>query len=244
MPQETKKKVQKSENHRPCVLIACEVRLYREGLAHSLARDNRLSVSYQCQSTDEVLAVVTRQSIGAALVDTGMSGALGLVEHIVASTPQTKVIALGLNEVVDEVMPFVEAGAAGYVCRNATVDDVVQTVLCALNEELICSRRIAAALQQRVRGLASSFPETQAATVLTRREVQIAQLLDAGLSNKDIAKRSNISISTVKNHVHNIFEKLHARSRAEAAAKFRALRTSQGRGRKDLPSGSAGFILL
>jgi len=234
--------MQTSENSRPRVLIACEVRLYREGLAHFLQEDNRLSVSYQCQSTDQVLAIIGDGGVSAVLLDTGMSGALELVEHIVACMPETKVLALGLNEVVDEVMPFVEAGVAGYACRHATVEDVVQSVLCALQEELICSRRIAAALQQRITRLASRVSEGD--LVLTRRELEIAQLLDDGLSNKDIAARYNISVSTVKNHVHNIFEKLQARSRSEAAAKYRTLCASRAAGPKGLARSSASFLSL
>ena len=124
-------------------------------------------------------------------------------------------------------MPFVESGVAGYVCRDGAVDDVVQAVLCALNQELICSPQIAAALQRRIARLASGAPPADLMPVLTQRENEIAQFLDVGRSNKEIAARLNISISTVKSHVHSILEKLHARSRSEAAAKYRALGMSR-----------------
>lgn len=216
--------MQTSQKERPCVLVACEVRLYREGLAHFLKQDNRLAVFHECQNTGEVLNFLQENSVNAVLLDTGMCGALELAKHIVGSSLDTKVLVLGLNETEEEVMPFVESGVAGYVFQDAAVDDVVRAVLCALNEELICSRRMAAALQRRVVRLASRVTDRKHLPVLTRREREIARFLEDGLSNKDIAARTNISISTVKNHVHNILEKLHARSRTEAVAKCRELR--------------------
>jgi DNA-binding NarL/FixJ family response regulator len=212
-----------SEEERPCVLIASEIRLYREGLAHFLEQDDRLDVVEVCQETEQALAITQQRTVNAILLDTGMTGALELVRYTITISTATKVIALGLNEIEDEVLPFVEAGVAGYVCRDGAVDDVVQAVLCALNQEFICSRHIAAALQRRIAGLASRALAANSMPVLTHREKEIAQFLDDGLSNKQIAGRLNIAISTVKNHVHNLLEKLQARSRSEAAAKCRAM---------------------
>jgi DNA-binding NarL/FixJ family response regulator len=62
---------------------------------------------------------------------------------------------------------------------------------------------------------------------LTRREREIVVLIDDGLSNKEIAQRLNIEVATVKNHVHNLLEKLHVSTRAQAAAH---LRRGTGRG--------------
>ncbi|MET9272066.1 LuxR C-terminal-related transcriptional regulator [Kribbella sp. NPDC003557] len=78
-----------------------------------------------------------------------------------------------------------------------------------------------AALLRRIGSAAGQAAEQSGSTQLTTRERQILDLIDDGLSNKEIAGRLCIEISTVKNHVHNILAKLGARRRTEAAAKAR-----------------------
>ena len=217
-----------SRIERPSVLIVSEIRLYREGLAQALESDSRLVVVDTCDDAGRVLDVLHDNSADAILLDVGISSSRRIAACLVRSASATKVIALGLNETEHEVLPFVESGVAGYVCRDGTVNDVVQAVLAALRQEMICSRQIAAALQRRVRTLVSRSAAGAPSHPLTRRESEIAHFLHDGLSNKAIAAKLNITISTVKNHVHSVLEKLNARSRTEAAAKMRQLGIAPG----------------
>ena len=94
--------------------------------------------------------------------------------------------------------------------------------------EAACSPRVAAALLRRVadRGARARRLDGEFAP-LTSRERQIVALIDEGLSNKEIAARLCIELSTVKNHVHNLLEKLGARGRGEAAARVRMARDAR-----------------
>jgi DNA-binding NarL/FixJ family response regulator len=80
---------------------------------------------------------------------------------------------------------------------------------------------MAAALFRRLATLAAGRAPAAGAQQLTTREREILRLIDGGLSNKEIAGRLSIEVATVKNHVHNILEKLHVRTRTEAAARLR-----------------------
>lgn len=202
------------------VLIVSDVRLYRDGLAEVLNQDGRLGVVSSAESAALALDQVERHKVESVLLDVGIPEALETISMIARKAPQTKVIALGLSELEEDVVACAEAGIAGYVCREGAVEDVVSAVKSAIREEFGCSRRIAAALVRRVRSLRANRVNE---VTLTPRERQIAELLGEGLANKEISKRLFIEVATVKTHVHNILEKLGAHSRGEAAVKIREI---------------------
>jgi two-component system, NarL family, nitrate/nitrite response regulator NarL len=114
------------------------------------------------------------------------------------------------------------------VTREASAEHVAEAVWRAANDELACSPRVAASLLRHVRELAALRPPDAAGPGLTPREREIVGLIDEGLSNKQIASRLCIELPTVKNHVHNILEKLHVSRRGEAVARLRQSRRAAG----------------
>jgi DNA-binding NarL/FixJ family response regulator len=121
----------------------------------------------------------------------------------------------------DTLLEWAEAGVAGLVPREASFEDLLCTVGHAVRGEFRCSPRFAGRLLQRLAQprLAAHPPERLSS--LTARETEIIRLIDQGLSNKAIAVELGIELATVKNHVHNLLEKLHVHRRAEAAARIR-----------------------
>jgi len=108
---------------------------------------------------------------------------------------------------------------SGLLERDADVDEVAQAIATAADGGTVCSPRLAALL---LRGVARAAGERPgAAAPLTTREREIADLLEQGLSNKEIAARLAIELPTVKNHVHSILTKLKASGRGRAAAMLR-----------------------
>jgi DNA-binding NarL/FixJ family response regulator len=207
------------------VIVASEVRLYREGLLELLHRDGRLRVVGLATSALGTVTEATKVAPHAVLMDMALTDVVPALRRIRQHLPEAKTIALNLTEAEDEVLKWAEAGIDGFVSRDASIEELVQAVVSAVREELQCTPRIAAALLHRVGALASIPPEggRDPSVPLTPRERQVALLLDEGLSNKAIARRLSIQAATVKNHVHNILEKLHARTRLEAAARLRDL---------------------
>jgi len=158
------------------------------------------------------------------LLDTAIPDNVWIVRALVAAVPGPKVVALAVPEVEREVLACAEAGVAGYVTREGSVEDLVAAVESVARGEMVISPRMAATLLQRVATLALEQSPAAIEARLTTREVEILDLIDQGLSNKEIARRLTIELSTVKNHVHNILEKLNVTRRGEAAARARAAR--------------------
>jgi two-component system nitrate/nitrite response regulator NarL len=147
------------------------------------------------------------------------------VRSLAAAAPAVKVVAVAVPDSERDVIACVEAGVAGYVTREASVEELVQATLDATRGELHLPPRMAARLVRHVAELATDRPGPEAR--LTSRELEIVDLIDDGLSNKQIAQRLCIEVPTVKNHVHNILEKLQVDRRSEAAARVRARRLRQ-----------------
>jgi two-component system, NarL family, nitrate/nitrite response regulator NarL len=201
------------------VLIIAAVRLYREGLAASLAGRDHLSISTTNASRPDALAKVREIGADVVVVDMAVRESLDLVCDLRREALPTKILAFGVEEVTADILDCAEAGAAGYVTADASIDELVTAIERIAREELICSPQIAATLFQRVSEAGShDGPMTQARS-LTNRERQVLRLIQQGYSNKEIAENLNIAEPTVKNHVHHLLEKLEVSTRAQAIAR-------------------------
>jgi len=203
------------------VLIVSDVRLYREGLAHILAEERRLAIVGATADPQVAVRLIVQHGADIALVDMAMPPGFAAIRGLAAAAPDLKVVALGVRETEQDLIACAEAGVAGYVPRAASVEDLVAALESVGRGELLCSAQTAAALLRRVAALAAGRGgSAQPLSNLTRREREIGGLLEAGLSNKDIAVRLGIEVATVKNHVHNVLEKLQVHRRGQAAARL------------------------
>jgi DNA-binding NarL/FixJ family response regulator len=152
--------------------------------------------------------------------------------HILRTSRQdAKTIVIGVPNTDDDILSCIEGeGAAGYVLMDASIDDLIRNVHAIVNGETLCSPRIASLAFGRVSTLArrSSSMPAQNGACLTRRESEIAKLIDQGLSNKEIAARLYIEVSTVKNHIHNILDKLQLHNRYSAVKYLKDQSASTG----------------
>jgi DNA-binding NarL/FixJ family response regulator len=203
------------------VFVFAGVRLYREGIASALAQDDRFRIVGAAADGSAALAQLRESAPDVVLVEAGRAEAPALVRAVRAHAPDVTVVALGISEEEADVLPLAEAGIAGWITRDASVDDLRETVASAAAGEVQCSPRMAATLLRRLAWLAEDRRRRQATGGLTRRQREIVALIDEGLSNKEIARRLSIELATVKNHVHNILEKLQVSRRGEAAAVVR-----------------------
>jgi DNA-binding NarL/FixJ family response regulator len=209
------------------VLPIAEVRLYREGLANNLAGRSNLDVVGTAANRDEALTRVSSLQPDVVVLDMATHESLEIVRAISGSVPQVRILAFAIEELDREILACAEAGVAGYVSCEASTDDLAAAIESVMRGELLCPPRTAALLLRRLASLAKGGQAEMRGLSLTRREREIVVLIDDGLSNKEIAQRLNIEVATVKNHVHNLLEKLHVSTRAQAAAH---LRRGTGRG--------------
>lgn len=205
------------------VLIAADVRLYREGLATILAQNASVSIVGTAADWTQCLARARELGPDVLLLDTAMPESLSAARSLAAASPHVRVVAFGVPEEGTQLIDYAEAGVAGYVTRDASLDELVAAVAGAARGESPLSPRLAATLLHHVAALAARKPGDGPERRLTARELEIVALIDEGLSNKQIARQLSIEIATVKNHVHHILEKLQVTRRADAAAQLRSL---------------------
>jgi DNA-binding NarL/FixJ family response regulator len=141
------------------------------------------------------------------------------------------VVALSAPESEREGVACAEAGVAGYVARDASIQDLVAAVTSAARGEVVCPPSIAASLMRELARRAAGLPAMGTGARLTPRERQVIELIDRGLSNKEIARTLHIALSTVKNHVHNILEKCQVGRRMEAVSTVGPVGWGGGRSR-------------
>jgi two-component system nitrate/nitrite response regulator NarL len=204
------------------VLVVAGVRLYREGLVQALAGDPRFRVAGAAADHAEALAVARRlqPSPSVVLLDIGGAG-LDSARRLRAALPGLRLVALVIDDTDESVVAWAEAGVVGFVTRDTSLEDLLTTVECVARGGGRCSERGTAALVRRLTVLADRRrPEARRGT-LTPREREVVALIDRGMSNKQIACELHIELTTVKNHVHSVLEKLHVERRSAAAAVMR-----------------------
>ena len=203
------------------LLILVRVRLYREGLARALGASSRIGVLGTAADVDRGLAGVLQLRPAVALVDLDATDRLRFARACARAAPAVSILALTVSDTDEELLAVAQAGISGYVTHDSSLDQLIGAVESAARGELLCSPRVAAGLMRQVGTLARRSVPVGPETRLTARELEILELIDEGLSNKEIARELYIELPTVKNHVHNILEKLSVGRRAQAAAKLR-----------------------
>jgi DNA-binding NarL/FixJ family response regulator len=201
------------------VLLVSDVRLYREGLAHALQAAAPLAVLGTACGLDEAIDRLRTLGPDVVVLDLTMVDALRSI-RVLRAASCAKIVAFAVSDADHQILACAEAGAAAYLSRDGTIEELVRTIVEVMRGETRCSARLAATLFERVAAL-SVASEMPVAQVLTPREKEIAALLELGLANKAIAHRLGIELATVKHHVHNVLEKLKVERRGEAAAKIR-----------------------
>lgn len=210
------------------LVILADVRLYREGMRDSLALRPHLQVVGTASSVGMTCQLILETLPDVVVVDMATRGSREGVYRIRQAMPGLHVIGFGVDEEEHEILACAEAGLAGYVPCEASIDDLVDCIDCVSRGELRCTPKIAGMLFRHLDAVQrSGLPSP--GTELTSREREVLGLIDGGMSNKEIAVRLRIEVSTVKNHVHNLLEKLHVTSRRQAAARLNPPQARQRR---------------
>jgi len=200
----------------PRVVIAGSILLYREGLAASIASDGRLIVAGRTD-LESVAKTVARLRPSAVVLDASTSKGLVAAGELKSSFPDLPLVGFGISGSPHDIIGCAEAGLAGFIDEDSSIDDLVKAVWDAVKGEFSCSPKVTTILCTRLARLAGRGPIATGS--LTPREREIAGLVAEGLSNKEIAQGLRIGPATVKNHVHSILDKLNVRRRAAIAGR-------------------------
>jgi two-component system, NarL family, nitrate/nitrite response regulator NarL len=205
------------------ILVVDDSSLYRLMLADVLAREPSITIVETAPGVDAALDFLSGGLVATVvLVNMRTLNSGAVLAAIIREAPEARVIALGVSNLYGEIIACAEAGVAGCLLNDDTYADLMTLVSSTARGETWCSPGVAAALLRRV----AMFSNAQAESVqaqLTAREREVMQLVDEGLSNKQIAHRLSIELRTVKNHVHHVLVKLQVHRRTDAVARLRTL---------------------
>jgi DNA-binding NarL/FixJ family response regulator len=208
------------------VVLIEDNRLLREGLEAMIRSQPGLEFVGSSSNAEEALRVVCEASPDVVLVDFGLEDhdSLTLTATVRTEVPEARVIVMGILPLQEDVANFVQAGASGFIMKDASFDEFFATIRAvAGGAEVLPPALTNTLFSQIARGTVSGNSASLLESVrLTGREREVVELLGEGLSNKEIAARLQIAVHTVKSHVHNVLEKLALRSRLEVAAYMHA----------------------
>jgi two-component system, NarL family, nitrate/nitrite response regulator NarL len=202
------------------VLVAAGVRLYRDAVAEILARDESIEVVGTAADSAGLFSGIAQTDPEVVLLDPTLLESPEAIRGFGSRSGIKVVVLLSSDDAEPAIVASAEAGAAGFVTRDDSLPDLVASILSASRDELICSPKLAGTLLRRVSTLASARSD-HGEPRLTRRELEVARLVDVGLSNKEIAMQLGVELPTVKHHVHHILEKLGVDRRSAAVARLR-----------------------
>ena len=202
------------------VLVVSAVALYRDGIADGLVRRAKIEWIGTAASASEALALASDEPGASPVVilDMAMDEAPAVARDLARSM---RVLAVAVPSREQDVIACAEAGVAGFLTTEAPLDDLLEALRSISRGDTLCSPWTAGVLLRRVNALARARQLSISSAALTARELEIVDLLERGLSNKQIAQRLCIELPTVKNHVHHILDKLGVRRRAEVGAVMR-----------------------
>lgn len=203
------------------IAIVHHHRLLREALALGLSR-NAFPIIHQVRDLEQLTTDIGVINPTVLLVEAcrPIDKCLECLRQFRCVAPECKVIMLEVPNQDETILACIEIGGiSGYVVEEGSFDDLIRTVRAISAGESICSPRLANLAFTRISTMANRFygVRTSEISCLTRREQDIMAAIERGLSNKEIAGELKIEVSTVKNHVHNILDKLHLQNRRSAA---------------------------
>ena len=206
------------------VVLVDDHALMRQGISTILSAQPDLEVVGEAGSGEEALEVVLRTRPDVVCMDVEMPGIGGLeaTRRLVADPAVTaQILMLTTFEREDYLIAALQAGASGFLLKNARPENLVYGVRSiAAGEALLAPELTRAVIERAVAGERASSPTVQGVPPeqLTEREVEVLRLIAGGLSNDEIAEQLHIGRATVKTHVSNVLMKLSLRDRVQAVA--------------------------
>jgi DNA-binding NarL/FixJ family response regulator len=199
------------------VMLVDDHPVVREGLRGMLEAEPDLTVVAEAGSGEEAVAQARATETDVILMDLRMRDldGVGATERILADDPRTRVVVLTTYETDADILRAVEAGASGYLLKDASRTELANAVRAAARGETVLAPSVAGRLVNQVRR-----PVTQS---LSAREVEVLALVAKGLTNADIGRALHISEATVKTHLLRAFGKLGVSDRTAAVTTAMAL---------------------
>ncbi len=202
------------------ILFISHVHFLREALVEVL-RGSEGIMAFGAFSRETADAVTVEFTPDLVVIDSFHPEATALVTAVRTRVPKVGVVVLAMGGRDEDFLVWADVGISGYLGPDTSSRDLISTVRRAAAGEVVCPPRLTALLLNRYADRSNDRATRAGIHALTPREREIVELLADGLPNKLIARRLQVALPTVKNHVHSILDKWDVRSRGEAAARYR-----------------------
>jgi DNA-binding NarL/FixJ family response regulator len=207
------------------ILVVDDHEVVRDGISVMMGRQQDFAVVGEASNGLEAIEKVQDLHPDIVLMDLRMPQMNGVeaMRRIRSEDSEVKFIVLTTYDNDEYIFDAIEAGAKGYLLKDASREELFQAVRAVQQGESLIEPGVAAKILDRLAQLSRRSNQTSVAELLSDRETEVLQLMASGSPNKAIAAALSISESTVKTHVANIFQKLEVNQRTEAVTKAMSL---------------------
>ncbi len=199
------------------ILLADDHVILRQGTRQLLEHESDMDVVGEASDGAEAVDLVTKLKPDVVIIDVAMPGMNGIeaTKKIKEILPGTKILVLTGYDYDEYIFSLLEIGAAGYLLKDVSGDELVGAIRAVYNGEPVLHPTVMRKLMDRCKTMSPRQTETPVG-VLSDREMEVLKLAVSGKNNKDIAETLNISLRTVQAHMRSIFNKIGVGSRSEA----------------------------
>jgi len=201
------------------IAIADDHTIFRDGLRRLLSLENDLEIVAEARDGAEVPDILKDQEPDILLLDLKMPGldGLSLLQRLQNQKQKTRVIVLTASDDENEYVQAMKYGTCGIVLKQTATDLLIKSIRKVHGGEIWLDAKTTAAVMRQFASPHDAGPRERDKPRLSNRELEIVALVAQGFKNKEIAERMFISEQTVKNHLHNVFDKLGVSDRLELA---------------------------
>jgi two-component system nitrate/nitrite response regulator NarL len=197
------------------VVVADDHPLFRRGVVDSIAAEEDLNVVGEASTGEDATRLVADLLPDVLLLDIDMPGQGGIATAADVSSrfPATQILILTVSESEDDLLGALKAGARGYVLKGVAAHGLSHAIRAIVAGEVYISPSLAGTILYEM----TRNPEVDPLSELTEREHEVLQLVGEGLTNREIGERLFLAEKTVKHYMTAVLQKLHVRTRVEAA---------------------------
>ncbi|PHN00907.1 response regulator [Flavilitoribacter nigricans] len=196
------------------VITVDDHKIFRDGIASLLENDPEIEVVGEAENENQLLELMAKQPADVILMDIHLkdSNGINITIRIKSEMPDVKILAFSMHNQVEYVVKMLEAGASGYLLKDAGKEEMVRAIRVVASGNTYYSNEISNVILQALNR--KNEPEVKRNNVLTKREVEVLKLIASEYSNSEIASQLHISVRTVDTHRRNLLEKLNVKNTA------------------------------